>query len=137
MTYVLKKLYDSYHYFFYELKGEEQKVCDRKKINPKIVCSFWFCVTADERSEKFFLLENPPILMAMLLTSYVLLVRWGPQLMKDRKPFELKYVMMLYNLIQILINGIVSLMVSSLLCLIFMGLWDKLNSLKSKLLKFE
>lgn len=71
-------------------------------------------VSPDERSKKFFLLENPPTLFAMILISYVLMVKYGPKFMKDRKPFELKAVMMTYNLVQILINGIVSLMVSAI-----------------------
>jgi len=71
-----------------------------------------FFVLKDERSEKYFLIENPPIPIALILTGYVLMIKWGPQYMKERKPFDLKFIMMFYNFLQVVLNSYVSLMVS-------------------------
>ncbi|KAL7021733.1 hypothetical protein ACKWTF_011999 [Chironomus riparius] len=84
MAYVLQKIYDGYEYFFYDIK--------------------------DERSENFFLIENPPIAISLILIGYVLLIKWGPMYMKERKPFDLKYFMMFYNFLQVTLNSYVSLM---------------------------
>ena len=70
----------------------------------------WFL---DERSANFFLIENPPIPFAMILISYVLMIKWGPKFMEDRRPFDLKNVMMIYNLIQVILNTYVGIDVSS------------------------
>lgn len=67
----------------------------------------------DERSAKFFLIENPPIPFAMILMGYVLMIKWGPKFMEDRRPFDLKNVMMIYNFIQVILNTYIGVDVSS------------------------
>ena len=49
----------------------------------------------------------------MILISYVLMIKWGPKFMEDRRPFDLKNVMMIYNLIQVILNTYVGIDVSS------------------------
>lgn len=49
----------------------------------------------------------------MILISYVLMIKWGPKFMDDRRPFDLKNVMMIYNLIQVILNTYVGIDVSS------------------------
>ncbi|KAG5674177.1 hypothetical protein PVAND_004160 [Polypedilum vanderplanki] len=78
MALVIQKIYDGYKYFFYEIK--------------------------DERSQDFFLISNPPIPFAMILIGYILMVKYGPIYMKMRKPYDLKYVMMVYNFFQVYFN---------------------------------
>jgi len=41
-----------------------------------------------------------------ILSVYLLFVlKFGPNMMENRKPFNIKYVMLLYNAIQTLYNG--------------------------------
>lgn len=108
MAYVLQKIYDGYVYFFYDIKG----LVMLNLIWKWWQISFFFLFgLKDERSENFFLIQNPPIPIALILIGYVLLIKWGPGYMKERKPFDLKYTMMFYNFLQVILNSYVSLMV--------------------------
>lgn len=71
----------------------------------------------DPRTADWFLLQTPPVTIACILIGYVVMIRKGPQLMEDRKPFDLKYVMMAYNLFQVVANLLLGCFVS--LTLIF------------------
>ncbi|XP_065212269.1 very long chain fatty acid elongase 7-like [Planococcus citri] len=64
-----------------------------------------FIDIADERTNNFFLIRSPlPVLM--ILVCYVHFVtNLGPRWMKRRQPFNLKSIMIVYNIIQILINS--------------------------------
>jgi hypothetical protein len=103
MALVLRKIYDGYQYFFYEIKGESAS-------------SRWWCIRLthfhflheDERSQDFFLISNPPIPFALILVGYVLMVRYGPRFMKSRQPFNLKYIMMVYNFLQVYFNATIA-----------------------------
>ncbi|XP_055915268.1 elongation of very long chain fatty acids protein 7-like isoform X2 [Eupeodes corollae] len=65
----------------------------------------YFDVTPDPRSIKLDLMGSP-LQILIILTIYVCFVKkWGPLLMKNRKPFELKAVIIVYNIFQVLING--------------------------------
>ncbi|XP_067008065.1 very long chain fatty acid elongase AAEL008004 [Anabrus simplex] len=64
----------------------------------------------DPRVAEWFL-NRDPSLPILLLTSYILFVFWlGPRFMKDRKPFKLTNVLMVYNLIQIVFNAMMFVM---------------------------
>jgi len=59
----------------------------------------------DPRSDGWLLMDSiwPTIALS---ASYYLIVRYiGPRLMKDREPFNLKYVMLAYNLFQTVFNS--------------------------------
>lgn len=47
---------------------------------------------------------SPPLVVFSLLAGYVAMVKYGPRLMKSLEPFELKTVLMVYNLIQVIFN---------------------------------
>jgi hypothetical protein len=66
----------------------------------------------DERSANFFLIANPPIPFAIILIGYILMIKWGPKFMADRRPYDLKNVMKLYNLIQVILNTYLGIDVS-------------------------
>lgn len=61
---------------------------------------------SDPRTKNWFLIENPfhVILIIALYVSFV--TKWGPEMMKNRKPFHLKKIMIVYNIFQILSNTI-------------------------------
>lgn len=51
-------------------------------------------------------LVGSPFSVLAIVTAYVLFVKkWGPQWMSDRKPFEVKMLIRLHNVMQILLNG--------------------------------
>ncbi|KAJ8947686.1 hypothetical protein NQ314_008563 [Rhamnusium bicolor] len=79
MALVLKKLYLGYFWLFDEL--------------------------ADPRLKDSFLVSSP--LVAILIpTIYLYFVfAWGPQFMKNRKPYKLKKLIIVYNISQILVNA--------------------------------
>jgi elongation of very long chain fatty acids protein 7 len=59
----------------------------------------------DPRVKDYFLMQSPvPVLMIVI--TYVFSVKvLGPKLMKDRKPFELKQILMIYNLFQVMLSS--------------------------------
>jgi len=59
----------------------------------------------DPRTDGWFLMESVWPTVA-LSSMYYLIVRYiGPRVMKEREPFDLKYVMLVYNLFQTVFNG--------------------------------
>lgn len=96
MVLIVKKLLQSYNYYFHVVKGwfiinEIEKLCNLRHHS------------LDPRSKDFFLLQSP-IIMTMLLTGYLLMIKHGPKLMENRKAFELKTVLMVYNFVQVVLN---------------------------------
>ncbi|XP_014275653.1 very long chain fatty acid elongase 7 [Halyomorpha halys] len=60
---------------------------------------------ADPRVENLPLMSSPlPILGILLIYNYFV-NKWGPQLMKSREPYDLKNVMILYDILQIIVNS--------------------------------
>lgn len=57
----------------------------------------------DARLKGFFLMQSP-LLMTIILTGYLLMIKHGPKLMESRKAFELKFVLMVYNFAQVVLN---------------------------------
>lgn len=61
---------------------------------------------ADPRTKDFFLMSNGPWNVLSLILVYLLFAtKVGPQFMKERKPFDLRSAMIIYNLVVVLING--------------------------------
>ncbi|KAK9500528.1 hypothetical protein O3M35_001776 [Rhynocoris fuscipes] len=60
---------------------------------------------SDPRVKDWFLMSGPFPTIAMCL-GYVYIVKvLGPKLMENRKPFELKYTLIVYNAIQVIISA--------------------------------
>lgn len=58
------------------------------------------------------LMGHSPLPLIALLTMYAAMVKVGPKLMRNRKPFELKRVMIFYNFTQIILNLLLAVSVS-------------------------
>lgn len=58
---------------------------------------------SDPRSDNL-ILKDSPVLVLLIVVCYSLLCNIGPVLMKDRKPLELKLILILYNLLQVVGN---------------------------------
>lgn len=64
-----------------------------------------FMSLGDERAIQYPLLDSPLPCLS-LLTCYLLFVKViGPDFMKNRKPFDLRYLMIAYNFSMVLLNG--------------------------------
>lgn len=66
----------------------------------------------DKRSVNFPLVGHSPLPLIALLIMYAAMVKVGPKMMRNRKPFELKRVMIFYNFTQIILNLILAVSVS-------------------------
>ncbi|KAK6634814.1 hypothetical protein RUM43_008349 [Polyplax serrata] len=63
--------------------------------------------TIDHRTKDWFLVDNP-LPLIIILTSYLIFcTKLGPHLMKNRKPLKLKNVLLMYNVIQVVVSGII------------------------------
>lgn len=82
---VLKSLYNYYQFLFSEYK--------------------------DPRVENYPFLGSPwPVISVVILYLYFVM-KWGPELMKNRDPYELKGLMNFYNFVQIVANIIIGTVV--------------------------
>jgi hypothetical protein len=70
-----------------------------------IVHDYWEEI-GDPRTKNFFLMDSGPWKIIAIMSFYILFVtKIGPQLMKGRKPFQLREAMLAYNVIVVLINA--------------------------------
>jgi GNS1/SUR4 family len=51
-------------------------------------------------------MESHFLFVFSILAAYIGLITWGPKLMHKFQKFELKKLMIVYNIIQVLANGI-------------------------------
>lgn len=101
MAVVLKALARAYSYLYYDLRG---KCFD---------FAYFYCsrLFTDKRTDDFWLVNTPFPVLGILGLYYYFVTDFGPRFMKDRPPFELKRIMILYNIGQILLNGYIVLQV--------------------------
>ena len=70
-----------------------------------VIHDYWEQVS-DPRSKGLFLMSGGPWKVFAVMGLFLLFVtRIGPQLMKDKKPYDLRCAMIVYNLVVVLING--------------------------------
>lgn len=55
----------------------------------------------DPRTKDFFLAQSPFIPITILVFYFQFVLKWGPNFMKNRPPFQLNKILAVYNLIQI------------------------------------
>lgn len=64
-----------------------------------------FGLRSDPRSDRLVLMRNGPGYIVTIIGVYLLLsIRVGPQLMKNRKPFELRNTLLAYNCFMVFLN---------------------------------
>lgn len=59
---------------------------------------------SDPRTKDWMLMSGPVPLLTILITYLYFCTSAGPRWMKDRKPFDLKYVLMVYNMLQVVFS---------------------------------
>lgn len=73
--------------------------------------------TARDGEEHFILIQCFPWPPLMVFALYMIVVRFGPELMAKRKSFELRRVMIVYNFVQVVLNLFIAFKVSTRLCM--------------------
>ena len=66
-------------------------------------------------------MENPNT-TALITVLYLAIVYYGPKFMRDRKPFNLKNVLHVYNLTTSLLSGYLVYEVNYIICFLFICL---------------
>lgn len=69
-------------------------------------------ISIDPRAAEWFLMGTPPVSITLLLVGYFILTKYGPKLMANKAPFELNFIMMVYNLFQVVVNLTLGIYVS-------------------------
>ena len=77
--------------YFYSLQGKELNIKNIRQTN----------LILDPRTKDWFLLERPPYTIIGILILYFILVKYGTKWMEKREPYELKFLMTVYNLVQV------------------------------------
>lgn len=91
MAFILKSMF-SYYNYIYSLKGLFELIW---AFNFLPHLSF-----TDPRSASFILIQDSPLLVLSILSAYSLICKFGPLLMKSKQPFELRGLMIFYNIVQ-------------------------------------
>lgn len=63
---------------------------------------FW--PSSDPRTNDWPLVKSPVGPMTIIGLYLLFVNKWGPAYMKDRKPFQFKTLMIVYNFVQVLIS---------------------------------
>lgn len=61
--------------------------------------------TKDPRTRNWFLLNDSPIYVTLIILCYIAIVRIGPKLMKNREPFKLQGFMIVYNTFLVILSA--------------------------------
>ncbi|KAL3269884.1 hypothetical protein HHI36_008941 [Cryptolaemus montrouzieri] len=59
---------------------------------------------ADPRVKDWFLMDNPTGMLAILGSYLYFVLSFGPKYMRDRKPYQFTYIMVLYNFLQVVLS---------------------------------
>lgn len=70
-------------------------------VVPYGIASYFF---SDPRTAKWLLMSSPGPLLTILATYWYFCISAGPRYMKDRKPYNLKTVIQIYNAVQVLLS---------------------------------
>lgn len=70
-------------------------------IVPYGIASFF---VSDPRTSKWLLMGSPGPLLTILATYWYFCISAGPRYMKDRKPYDLKRIIQIYNAVQIVLS---------------------------------
>jgi len=65
---------------------------------------YYINVKGDPRAQEYYIINSPWPTVAVLTVYYLFIHKWGPAMMKDREPFNLNKVMVVYNALQSIAN---------------------------------
>lgn len=70
----------------------------------EMVPNLRFYFFPDPRTRDWFLVGSPGVVLTILVSYLYFCTSAGPRYMKNRKPYDLKFVMMLYNVVQVVVS---------------------------------
>jgi len=69
-----------------------------------VIVTLYIKTLIDPRTQEWFLVSNPGPILTIIATYIYFCVSAGPRYMKDKKPYDLKNTLIIYNFIQVLIS---------------------------------
>lgn len=63
------------------------------------------CFFVDPRQDGFYLVKKPVNMVLLLAFYWFMATKGAKYLMKNQKPFELKRILIVYNLVQVILSG--------------------------------
>ena len=69
-----------------------------EKYYPSKIDNYLFLYFTDPRTKDWFLIENNPLKVWCLTALYILFVIYGPKYMQNRRAYDLRIFMIVYNL---------------------------------------
>lgn len=97
MTQILRYIYDGYRDLMDNKSGKLSFNIQFKTHIQQV----WFL---DQRVKDWFLMSSPLPTLCICLTYVYIVKVLGPKLMENRKPFELKRILIYYNLFQVIFS---------------------------------
>lgn len=99
MAALIGKVIDGYNTLTYTWAGTCESYRAACLWNERIRSLF-----ADDRTKDWFLVGSPLVPMAVVY-FYLKIVRdWGPKFMENRQPFDLKRILLVYNIVQVILS---------------------------------
>lgn len=90
-----------HEFYFNQLNGESIS-------NP-------LCIHLDGRLDDYPFMSSP-LSMIILISTYLFVIRNGKKFMEHRKPYDIEKLIIGYNILQIIINSVLFILVSSITC---------------------
>lgn len=69
-----------------------------------LILWFFFFLISDPRTKDWFLIPSPVPGITILIGYLYFILSWGPKHMENRKPYQLKNILICYNFLQILLS---------------------------------
>lgn len=118
MSLVLRSVYNFYECLFNEYKGKIRltQIIVRFFLRIYFECDKCVCLlsipNSDPRLESYPMTGSPFPILGLIVIYVLFVTDWGPNLMKNRPAYDLKNVIKIYNLLQIIVNLLIGLYVS-------------------------
>lgn len=87
-----------------------------------MICFYVFSIILDPRVRDMLFMSNPFSMFGILVCYLYFILKWGPKFMKNRKPFNLNKLIIVYNIIQILACARLVVHVNTILIIYFLVL---------------
>lgn len=95
----------------------------KKSLRAFLICFLYFFkkknLCSDPRVREWLFMSNPFKMFGILGLYLLFILKWGPNHMKNRQPYNLNKVIIVYNIIQIIACARLVLMVRSLIWFMF------------------
>lgn len=75
-----------------------------------------FTIVLDALVDSWLLPSSPGLVVGLVLSYLGFVLYLGPRIMANRKPYDLKYFMMTYNVIQVVYNSYLVILVRIQFC---------------------